>query len=157
MRSWLCVLLVIGGCGSDGPMVFPDAGVDLASTDRAIPASSPTGCRGYVQCLSDCGQDTTCSATCKSNVTPDGKNLFTQALRCGQDWCLGTDDMGPTDCVLDSTGKTLTDPPGAQTCSPCLLNALAQLFGDACTPLDDPNCNPAACQSLYTACGNSLP
>lgn len=158
MRAWLWVLVLVAACGSEEPAANPDAAVDFSTQDRTITPSGPTGCRGYVQCLSDCGEDTTCSAMCMKNVTAAGKNLFTQALRCGQDWCLGTlKDMGPGDCVLDSSGKMLVDPPGGQDCAACLSNAVAQLFGDACMPDGDPNCNPIACQSLYTACGNSLP
>ncbi len=152
--------LAIGGCSSDpGPS---DGGPrDLAGTvNPDMPVVQSVGCIGYVQCLLDCGQDTVCSAQCEQSVTPVGKKKFVQAITCGQSWCLGTNDLGSGDCIV--SGMTLTNPDGTTAatgtvCGDCLDNALAALFGDACSPANSPNCNPPLCKAQNDACFASTP
>jgi len=161
----LAACLMVAGCGGGGgtPTVDGGGNKDLTMTGGNNPdlttTTVKTGCAGYIQCLIDCGSDTACSAQCDKNVTTAGKQKESQAIACGQNWCLGTNDMGTGDCTLNAAMTMLVDKPGApaNTCSNCLNNSLAGLFGDTCMPANDKNCNPAMCTATVTACQASTP
>ena len=154
----LAAALLAAGCASSGPQ-GGDGGVDLAPADDL--ASAGLGCSGFVQCYNGCGtvDAGACVANCGYNTTPQGQTIYQKALYCGQSWCLGVNDMGSGDCMLDSTRTMLIDPTGSPpgTCTTCLANALAQLYGGACAPPSDPNCNPIDCAAFYMSCANSTP
>ena len=85
----LAACLMVAGCGGGGGTVTLDGGnKDLTMTGGNNPdlttTTVKTGCAGYIQCLIDCGTDTTCSAQCDKNVTSAGMTKFNQAIACGQ-------------------------------------------------------------------------
>lgn len=157
MRHWLiscAAALVAVSCNSASK---PDAGpVDLSSTvsgpDLSV-SPAPTGCRGYLQCRLDCGLDATCASNCDKDVTAQGQNLYFAAITCGQNWCLGINDMGSGDCMLNDAGTKLIDANGrpANSCRTCLSNALAKLLAQQCTEMG-PGCNPSSCSASANAC-----
>jgi hypothetical protein len=156
---WLVIGLAIAGCGSNG--AGPDGGgTDLANRpDIAVPLQ-PTGCLGYVQCLLDCQNDTTCRHMCDVNSTPAARTLYRAAISCGQHWCLGTNDMGSGECVVNGGSLVNTDGSGATTgtpCGDCLYNVFGLLFGDPCMPASSPDCNPSLCSGAAAACLASTP
>ena len=158
---WAAVAyLAIAGCSSN-PSPSDSGMKDLAgSSSTDLPAVPKIGCIGYVQCLLDCGKDTVCSAQCEQSVTPVGKKKFLQAISCGQNWCLGSNDMGSGDCIVTGMNLTNKDGSAANTgtvCGDCLNNSLAALFGDACSPPSSPNCNPPLCKAQNDACFASMP
>jgi hypothetical protein len=150
--------LLLGGC--DAASTTTDGGADSATPADMV--SLGLGCTGFVGCYNACGNSVdagACVAGCEYNTTGLGLTIYGKALYCGQAWCLGLNMMGPGDCALDSTMTMLIDPAGkpAGTCTSCLANALAQLYGVVCMPAGDPNCNPMGCQQFYTDCANSVP
>jgi hypothetical protein len=130
-----------------GPETCPPACVeDLAPR---------SGCRGYVACLNGCAASTSGCSNCGATTRTGSLKLFKDALLCGQSWCLGLNDLGSGDCVLDPTMVNLIDPPGRPgACGACLDNALAGLFGNSCIPSGAPDCNPPNCIAAYQACQN---
>lgn len=134
---------------------------DMAMTggDMGLPKDmtvfGPRGCNGYVQCLIACGADDVCATACDGNVSTGGMDKYQMALSCGQNWCLNT----ARDCSINTAMTMLIDAPGrpAGSCSTCLQNALAQLFGDVCSPTTSPNCNPSTCKPSYAACMSDTP
>jgi hypothetical protein len=154
MRAWMVALTFIA-CGSPAP-----APEDMSVADATIvfdltpPVRRKIGCKDYVQCLLDCGNDTVCSDMCNKDLSLIGRSYFNKAIACGQNWCLGTDDMGSGACIVE--GTMLKDPPGKTGCSACLNNALAAFFGQTCDPPNDPNCNPPSCADENQTCLNHL-
>jgi hypothetical protein len=163
----LLAAAAIAGCGnSTTPTVDGGAKPDLATGGNTSPdlstAATKTGCNGYIECLINCGADTTCSGMCDKNVTTKGMMLFQQAIGCGQSFCLAINDMGSGECVLNAAGNTLQNKDGTAAnngtpCGDCLNNSLAGLFGDTCMPATSPDCNPAQCKAQNDACTASTP
>jgi hypothetical protein len=126
---------------------------DLAGPPSPDFASSKLTCYGIVESL----VDGTCAdlTSCLSMAQTASRDRFINALSCGQEWCMGTNGVGPADCVVNQSTQRLEDAPGhTGKCTPCLNNALAKLFLDVCSPANDPNCNPSVCVSLYDQCLN---
>jgi hypothetical protein len=149
------VSLLLGAC--KGSQSASDGGGDSSALDDG---GATLGCSGFVQCFDGCaGGDGACVAQCTGRTTAIGQILYQKALYCGQSWCLALNDLGSGDCVLDPTMTKLVDPAGkpAGTCNQCLGNALAQLYGTACTSSSDPSCNPMDCQPFYMSCTADLP
>lgn len=146
-----------------------------AEKDLAVAATAPDlrsaaitrcgGAEGYAQCLIDCVPDATmrvaCNAACDARATAEVERRFTDAVACGQNYCLGRMDMASGDCILvsgvfkEKDGTALSNANPLKDCLYCLNNSLAALFGDICFPASDPDCNPAQCQALVTACTNN--
>jgi hypothetical protein len=119
------------------------------------------GCQGYLDCIAACDPNMfdACSATCKTATKSASYTKYANALACGQSYCLGNKDAGTNKCGLNSSGTMLTEADGTPikmggVCETCLNNSLAGLFGDMCSPVNSPDCNPAMCVSLQTACHN---
>jgi hypothetical protein len=138
------------------PRDMATTGGDMGAPRDMSMLVGPTGCNGYVQCLIACGADDVCATGCDGNVTTGGMDKYQIALSCGQNWCLNT---FPKECTINAAMTMLVDAAGrpAGSCSACLQNSLAQLFGDVCSPTTSPNCNPASCKPDYAACMSDTP
>jgi hypothetical protein len=132
--------------------VFDMAGGALDMPILVDLATSQLSCRGIVDALIDgiCLDLT----SCLNMATTQARNRFINALSCGQEWCLGSNEMGPGVCVVDPVQSRLVDAMGVPmgSCVACLNNALAMLFLDVCNPVSSPDCNPPQCVPLYDAC-----
>jgi hypothetical protein len=110
---------------------------------------NPAGCATYAECLENC-TTAACQTACDNAVAAAGAMLYDTALGCGQNYCI---NAPRSQCRIDTTGTMLIDngtPVGK--CNTCLVNALALLFGNACNPPTNIDCNPSSCLSSYNAC-----
>jgi hypothetical protein len=134
-----------------------NTGPDDLSFAYADLGTGPTGCNGLVHCILETGCSTqACISNCRKNAGTAARTLYDDSLRCGQNWCLGAVDGGVSACVVQS-GMLVDAVTGSGACDQCLFNSLAALFGTACDPTGDPNCNPPQCLALYQQCGANLP
>jgi hypothetical protein len=171
MRISAAVLLTTGflviGCGDNMTPAKLDGGQgDMAMMSSPDMAMAKTGCNGYIDCVVACpANDDACTMDCERNTKTQGSNLYDAAIACGQSYCLGLNDMGPGDCILSANQMQLLNkdmsepfPQGGGVngdCGRCLVNALNPLFKEPCPMTNDPDCNPAQCQSAITACHNN--
>lgn len=160
-------LLAVAGCDpAPAPRDMtppPDLTIVTAPDLRAPAITLCGGPDGYVSCLNACPQTSqaeydACSAVCDARATAPVEMRFNGAIACAQNYCLGTNDMGPKDCIVvmmqlrekDGTAISRTNP--LKDCLNCLDNSLAALFGDACPTPADPDCSPAQCTAATAAC-----
>jgi hypothetical protein len=169
------------GCGDDSGVNVGDmAGKTDGPVGTGDMAMVKVGCAGYVQCYIDCfnANPTTatasgCRTMCGKNAKSTASGLFDTALSCGQDHCLGDVDAMNGKCHLMVSGSSGTlinadgtmisnsDPtdgsnPG-KDCGRCLNDSLARLFGDMCSLMSSPDCNPTECKAATDACLNDTP
>jgi len=167
--SALIASAVFVGCGSDpvdvGDMLSKTDGPVTTTGDMAVPKLT---CGELIECISSCdgGSDfATCRANCEKKSKNGSPKKFSDALGCGQAYCLGTPDAGNGKCLIDEVAMQLvnldgsaiddTDPgTGQKACGACLNNSLAGLFGGTCEPANSPDCNPASCTTITNACLN---
>lgn len=122
-----------GDGGGSGDM----AGTGGGAVDMAV---AKTNCKGMANCVYTCiigGSDiNTCATQCSKNAKAGTANKWIAAVICGQNYCLGDQDMMSGKCVtladpanagssdLCDPGKTFaqcTDPTYMSTsCNPCL-------------------------------------
>jgi hypothetical protein len=136
------------------PMDLSMGGNPFPSVDLSMPPQNQmNGCHGLIQCLVAC-TTTSCESACNANATTNAQTLEMNAVGCGQDYCVNTS----FECMDDGTGH-LVDAAGAPpgSCNNCLNNALAALTSTACSPANDPDCNPSQCTSQTNACVSNLP
>jgi len=154
------------GCGGDDSNVqIIDAGKDGPIVTGGDAAPPKVGCAGYVTCINDCfaanpmtATGSGCRTMCDKTAKPTAAMKYGAAIACGQDFCAGNLDAGGNKCTLSADGKQYVDRPGdpTDTCTNCLGNSLANLFGDTCKPASPvpPECNPAECKTITDACLN---
>lgn len=144
---------------------------DESRTDLAVAkdlAEPPVGCSGYVECLSHCFDTTinaslpTCQTSCAPTVSGSAIVRYTAAVDCAETYCVGGGDGGAGKCQRaddgtlrneDGTPLSPTDPgAGQKRCGLCLHDALAELYGEACTQTSSADCNPGTCGELVQEC-----
>ncbi len=166
--------------GTAGPK---DMSSDMAHSNTSVDFSlSKLGCNGYASCMSGCfagaGSTTAiCTSMCSPQASSAAPIAYLAALGCGQTYCLGTApehykcklDAAMTSLVnLDGTTIAAGDPTtgntGTKDCRQCLTDALARLFGYACSSTSSADCslsgsnaNITMCGSTTTACLSDLP
>jgi hypothetical protein len=156
-----------GGDLATADLLTPDLSTfDLSMADMAVqhdlaPIFDLTplrGCHGYAACYATC-LDQSCVTACQQQATANATTLFAAAMNCALNYCVSTGDAGGAgECVLDSMNQPI-DPPGrpANTCSNCLSDVTAQMFGGGCPTPTSADCNNAQCQAPVSACVNDLP
>jgi hypothetical protein len=162
MRVVLLVVVVsLSGCRTppyDHP-ITDDFGF-TAPLDLGAPNAKPidlsstggSGCNALLQCTAKC-QDNQCEQDCYDNASSDAQGLYDTASTCLYDFCLQRDGTRPPRCVMTPDGNVGDLPDaGVGHCDRCLQNAFAQLFGQRCMPMNDPDCNPAVCASDVKMC-----
>ena len=145
---------------------FATPALDLA---RPRDLAHKLSCIGYRDCLDDCyttdpyPSATQCEGRCKPAAQLASVIRYDAAMACGVIHCLADVDAGSGRCRLASDGVTLlnedgslvapSDPgSGQKRCDLCVADTHAALHGDPCSSLSSPDCNPAECEALVTAC-----
>src|SRR6185312_9760404 len=126
-----------GGNKSNGDMGADMAGTTGGAQDMAV---VKTHCMGMANCVYTCilgGSDiNTCATQCSKNAKPGTANKWIAAVICGQDYCLGDQDMNTGKCVavpnpMNTAESNLCDPGTtyaqcsaagytSTSCNPCL-------------------------------------
>lgn len=171
LLAFVTVLSLAGvGCGNNSNSSLDGGNKDLGgATDLATATRDMArlGCADLVACYNDCAMTATDAAsyeTCSNDCDRQAGGSNSQsvkrlqaAIACGQSWCLALNDAGSGDCALNADQTRLVDPAGRPmgTCTKCLNDALARLFGDMCQQPNGVNCNPMACTGATDACLNN--
>jgi hypothetical protein len=133
-------------------------GADLKSTDMKKPADlvepqSTEGntCGGYVSCVNACTTDT-CVSACDAALDLDGQAKIQAAVQCLYDYCEFTAGDCEYDPVFGEYADSFSANPG--DCQACVNNAATPLTMESCSPANDPDCAPSACNADNQACFN---
>jgi hypothetical protein len=144
---------VSGRCQNKGAIKLDGGAKDMGGSDGGMSdmksgdmkTVNPAGCAALTQCLKTC-PDQACFTACENAAASASLMLYDTALGCGQNYCI-------TAAKCRVSGTMLVDATGCTgCCNPCLSNALAKLFGDACVPTTSVDCNPSTCNASYNAC-----
>jgi hypothetical protein len=102
IRLLLCLGFIALGCnnsnnntGSGGEDMSVATDMTMAMPDMAMPANTPLGCNGVLQCLMGGGAG---AAGCLARATPKAQGLLAQLIDCGKAAC-GDYDGGPGSCA----------------------------------------------------------
>lgn len=123
--------------------------------------ASGTGCAAYVACLKAAASEADATA-CDNKASASGKMILGAVDTCVASYCEGGSGGGKARCKADANGlpvnldgsaafdQTTGAPSG--DCGTCLVDGEASLFGDTCTPANDPACTTTACTQQISAC-----
>jgi len=164
----LACTLFSAGCPDDPP-VGEDGGdlkpIDMRPDDLT-PVPAKLTCSELIACIAACDGGagfSTCRANCEKKAKTGTPKKFSDALGCGQAYCIGNVDAGTAKCIVDEAKMQLVNTDGSEiadsdpgtgmkACGACLNNSLAALFGGTCEPTTSPDCNPTECAAPTSAC-----